>query len=372
MVHLVAFLQAAEDGNSVFHGGLANVHGLKPAFERGIFLDVLAIFVEGGGADGAQLAAGQCGLQHVGGIDRAFGGACAHQRVQLIDEENDLPFGVFDLFEHGFQAVFKLATILRAGQHRAQVERDHAFVFESFRNVAGNHALRETLNDGGLPHAGLADQHGIVLGAARQNLHDTADFLVASDDGIKLAAAGLLGEVAGITLQRLVLGLGILIGNFLRAADRGQGFQDSVVGGAVTGQDRLRRVFLAVGCGQQQVFGGDVLILEVVGFLESALDQLIQGRRHARLSRALARNFGQAADFAVGIMQDHLRTDAELLEDGRNDAFLVFKQGGEQVHGQQFGIAVFGCDLVGALNGSLRLHRKFVPTNGHGRLLFVL
>ena len=38
--------------------------------------------------------------------------------------------------------------------------------------------------------------------------------------GSSFAAARLLGQIAGITLQRLVFGFGILVGNFLRAADR--------------------------------------------------------------------------------------------------------------------------------------------------------
>ena len=69
-------------------------HGLEAAFERRIFFNVFAVFVERGGADGAQLATGQRGLEHVGGVHGAFRGARAHQGVQLVDEENDLPFGI--------------------------------------------------------------------------------------------------------------------------------------------------------------------------------------------------------------------------------------------------------------------------------------
>ena len=37
--------------------------------------------------------------------------------------------------------------------------------------------LREPLDDGGLAHAGLADQHRVVLGAAGQDLDDALDLL---------------------------------------------------------------------------------------------------------------------------------------------------------------------------------------------------
>jgi uncharacterized protein YjiS (DUF1127 family) len=45
------------------------------------------------------------------------------------------------------------------------------------------------LDDRGLADAGLADQHRVVLGAAREHLDDAADLLVAADDRIELALA---------------------------------------------------------------------------------------------------------------------------------------------------------------------------------------
>ena len=49
----------------------------------------------------------------------------------------------------------------------------------------------------------------------REHLHHAADFFVASDDRIKLAPARQFRQIASITLQRLVLGFRILIGDFL-------------------------------------------------------------------------------------------------------------------------------------------------------------
>ncbi len=85
VMHFVFFLQAAQDGNRIFDIRLAHEHDLEAAFQRGIFFDVLAIFVERRSADGAQFSAGERGLQHVRGVDAAFGGAalrpaCATRR----------------------------------------------------------------------------------------------------------------------------------------------------------------------------------------------------------------------------------------------------------------------------------------------------
>ena len=86
VVDLVALLEAAQDGDRLLDGGLADVDRLEAALEGGVLLDVLAVLVEGGGADAAQLAAGEHGLEHVGGVHRALGRARADDGVQLVDE----------------------------------------------------------------------------------------------------------------------------------------------------------------------------------------------------------------------------------------------------------------------------------------------
>ncbi len=122
VVHLVALLQAAEDGDGVLHRRLADVHLLEAALERRVLLDVLAVLVERGGADHAQLAAGQHRLDHVAGVHRAFGRAGTDDRVQLVDERDDLAGRVRDLLEDGLQPLLELASVLGAGQHAADVQ----------------------------------------------------------------------------------------------------------------------------------------------------------------------------------------------------------------------------------------------------------
>ena len=176
--------------------GSPTKHRLEAPLERGVLLDVLAVLVERRRADAAQLAARERRLQHVGGVGGAFGGAGADDRVQLVDEEDDLALGLLDLAQHGLEAVLEFAAVLRAGDQRAEVERDQAAVLQALGHVAGDDALREPLGDGGLADAGLADQHRVVLGAPREHLHDAADLLVAPDDRVDLALARDLGEVA--------------------------------------------------------------------------------------------------------------------------------------------------------------------------------
>src|SRR4029077_4668715 len=118
-------------------------------------------------------------------------------------------------------------------------------------------------------------EHWIIFGTAREYLDHAADFFIASNDGIELAAAGLLGKVACVFVQRLGLCFGILVGNFLRTADDGEGFQDRFIGSAVAGEDLLAGIALELRDREQQVLGGDVFVLEVGGFFEGLLEQLI-------------------------------------------------------------------------------------------------
>ena len=87
VVHLVAFLEPAENRDGVLHAGFGHIHRLEAALQRSIFLDVFAVFIQGGGADGAQLAAGQGRLEEVGCIHGALAaGTGSHQGVQLVNE----------------------------------------------------------------------------------------------------------------------------------------------------------------------------------------------------------------------------------------------------------------------------------------------
>ena len=137
---------------------------------------------------------------------------------RMICPSDDLHF-----LQDGLQALLEFAAELRAGDQRAHVERDDALVLQAFGHVAAHDALRQTFHDGGLADAGLADQHRVVLGAARKNLDDAADLFVAADHRVELALRGELGEIAAVFFEGFVGGFGILRGDALAAADLLQG-----------------------------------------------------------------------------------------------------------------------------------------------------
>ena len=253
VVHLVALLQAAQDADGVLDRRLGDVHLLEPALEGGVLLDVLAVLVERRGADHPQLAAGEHRLDHVAGVHRALGGAGADDRVQLVDERDDLAGGVGDLLEHGLQPLLELAAVLGPGDHRADVEGDEALVLEALGDVAVGDAPGEALDDGGLADAGLTDQDGVVLRPPRQHLDDPADLVVAADDRVDLALAGAGREVLAVALEGLELVLGVLRGDAVRAAHLLQHLQQ------LLGADAEPLVH-----GEQQVLDGQVVVAEVL------------------------------------------------------------------------------------------------------------
>ena len=210
MVRLIAALQTTEDRDRVFHGRLVHEHRHEAARQRRVAFDMLAIFVQRRRADTVQLAAGQRRLQEVRGIHRAFGFPGADQRVHLVDEQDHATFGLRHFGKHGLQPLLELAAEFSARNQGAHIEGEQAFAFQAFGHVAIDDAQREAFGNRRLADTGLTDQHGVVLGTARENLDRAADFLVAPDHRIKLAFARILRQVARVFLQRLITFLGIL------------------------------------------------------------------------------------------------------------------------------------------------------------------
>jgi len=89
------------------------------------------------------------------------------KRVQLVQEQDHV-LGLADLLHHRLQPLLELAAILRAGHEGAEVELQEPLVHEDVGHVVRDDLLREPSNDGRLADARLADQHRVVLRAARQ------------------------------------------------------------------------------------------------------------------------------------------------------------------------------------------------------------
>ena len=136
-------------------------------------------------ADAGDLAARQRRLEDVRRVERALGRAGADQRVDLVDEDDDVGV-LLELFDDPLEPLLELAAVLRAGDDEREVEREDALVGDEERHVAVDDALRQAFDDGGLADARLAEEDRIVLRAAGEDLDDALDFLLAADERIEL------------------------------------------------------------------------------------------------------------------------------------------------------------------------------------------
>src|SRR6185437_1339790 len=133
-------------------------------------------------------------------------------------------------------------------------------------------------DDGGLADAGFADEHGVILGAAAEDLDDAFEFVIAADQGIERAIHRGLGEVAAeFGEERAFLGaLGDLFA--LRA---GELFPDGGETETALMQDFGGETFLFAEQAEQEVLRADVLVIQTFRFFgaigEDALALMTEG-----------------------------------------------------------------------------------------------
>ena len=208
MVGLVPVAEALEDLNGEGHVGLLHLDRLEPPLEGRVLLEVLPVLVDGGGTDRLELAPGQHRLEDGGGVDRPFGRAGANQRVELVDEQDDVAPGA-DLLQHLLEALLEVAAVAAAGHQCAEVECVELLAGEGLGHVVGHDPLGQPFDDGGLAHPRLADEHRVVLRPAGQHLHDPFDLFFAADDRIELVVTGQCGQVAAELVEDRGPGRGV-------------------------------------------------------------------------------------------------------------------------------------------------------------------
>ena len=204
-----------------------------------------------------------------------------------------------------------------------------------FGDVAAHDALGQAFDDGGLADARLADEHRVVLGAAREDLDDAADLLVAADDRVELALRGQLGEVAAVALQGLVGAFRGGGGDALAAADLLEGLHEALAGEAELFEQAAGGAAVA-GHGQEQVLDRDVLVLEAAGLVfglhqeavEAAGDGSVVRRPRGASYLRQAREFlleplPQAADGGLRLVQNGGGQPALLLQQSRQQVFHI-------------------------------------------------
>ena len=173
-----------------------------------------------------------------------------------------------------------------------------------------------------LPTPGLADEDGVVLGAAREDLHDAADLLVAADHRIELLRPREGGEVPAVALEDAVLLLGGLVGDAPVAPHRLEGREDGVLGDALARGGARPRSPSPADDAEEDVLGRDVFVLEGRGLGLGLGDRRGGVGREVEL-RALAEDLGLLGEEGLGLGLDGSPIDADALEEGGHYPLLL-------------------------------------------------
>ena len=177
----------------------------------------------------------------------------------------------------------------------------------------GVNPQRQSLGDGGLAHARLADEQRVVLAPAAQHLDAALDLGVAPDQRVDLSIGRLLHQVGGELFERLVDDLIIILAAGLaHAAGRGPPAADIDLGDAVADVvdhvepcdslllQQVHRVRIPLPeHGDQQVAAGDHVALGALGVHERPL-------KHPLEAQGLLRP-------AVGVLGQDLHVFGEVL-----------------------------------------------------------
>ena len=125
--------------------------------------------------------------------------------MDFIDEQDDLAGAVHHFLDHAFEALLKLSLIFCTRNQGAHIQGIYLLGLQVFRHLPVHDVLGDAFRNGGLAHAGLAHQDGVVLGAPGKDLQHTPYFVVPADNRIQLALRGPLVEVDRKAFQKITV-----------------------------------------------------------------------------------------------------------------------------------------------------------------------
>ena len=342
MVHLVALLQPAQDRDRVLDRRLADEHRLEAPLQRRVLLDVLAVLVERGRADRAQLAAREHRLEQVGGVDRALGGARADDRVQLVDEQDDPALGLLrppSARPSGGPRTRRGTSRRRSARRCRARPRAGRAATRGRRPTTMRWASPSTIAV--LPTPGSPIRTGLFFVRRDEHLDHAADLVVAADHRVELALLGA-ASVRSRPKRSSAWYLSSGFGSVTRCGPRTspQRREDRVV----------RRAERAAGSPRaspcESASASSRCSVEMYSSLSAS--RLALGRlEHARPARRAGAPRTPAAPLTAASLSsaasssraDRSTVDAELAEHRRDDAALLLEQHGEQVLGGDLGVA---------------------------------
>ena len=351
--HLIALFQAAEDRDGILNGRLTDLHRLEPALQCGVLFNVFAVLIQRRRADAVQFTAGEHRLQQIACVHGAVRFARTDDRVQLVDKQQDLALGLFDLLQDRFQTLLKFTAVLCARDQCAEIEREDCAVPETVRDIAACDSLGKSFCDCGFADARLTDQNRVVLRFPGQNPDDIPDLGVTADDRIELMLLGALGQILTVFFQHVIGCLRGFVRNARIAADFFQCSQHLCLRDIELCQQLFDRTVAGTQHGEEHMLHGDILILHLLGdFLRLVVQLLgfVGYIDHAGLS-AGAGDMRQRRDLLFRCVGKRLRMDADSLHQLRDQTVCLLQKGRQNMNRLHGVVLVAGAERLRILHG---------------------
>ena len=187
MMILIPLLEATHYRNGSRRGRLIHCNHLETALQSLVRLEILLILVQGSRADSPEFSTRERRLKDIGRIHRARRPSSTHQRMDFINEQDDLSVTVHNLLHYTFEPFLEFALIFRTCDERTKVERIYLTVLQILRNISVNNLLSDTLRYSRLSDTWFSHQNRIILCSPAKDLQYSSYLLVPADNRIELS-----------------------------------------------------------------------------------------------------------------------------------------------------------------------------------------
>ena len=272
--------------------------------------------------------------------------------MQLVDKQNDTSLAGLDGVEDGLQPLLELAAELGAGDQGAHVQGEDLPVLQVFGHVAPDDPLGQALCDGGLAHAGLTDEHRVVLGLPGQDADHVANLAVAADDRVQLLRPGPLHQILAVFLQHIIGLLRVVGGDPLVAPHVLQRSQKPLLGDLKSLEQLLDAAFRILDQAQEDMLHRNEVILHAAGLLFGGVEGLVKLLGNINFIRlpAAAADLGQRAHRAGHGGGKAVHRHAHPVDELADEAVLLLQQGQQHMGLAHLLVSVFHRQALGRLD----------------------
>ena len=272
--------------------------------------------------------------------------------MDLVDEEDDLAFALRDFGDDGLQTFFKFALILRTSDQGTHIEGVDLLGAEVFGDVTTDDTEGQTFCDSRLTDTRLPDEDGVILRTTGEDLQDTTDLIVTTDDRVELTATSTLAEVDSVLAEGVVLLLGVLAGDAVALTQLVDSLTELCdLQAEVTLQKSSDRG-VDLSESEEEVLESYILILHLGGDVLS----LVEYFRSIGAEIGFAtRDLRQSREHTLQALLKAGTLDSELREEEVSKTISESQNTCKQVNGLNGLIAGLASKLDSALQGLLRL-----------------